>query len=70
MIVQRVSQASGKMNEMDLPVTQEQLNEYYKGVGLIQDIFPDLTADQREFLITGTTSEEWKIMFHSEDEEE
>ena len=26
---------------------------------LIQDAFPDLTADQREFIKTGITAEEW-----------
>jgi hypothetical protein len=32
---------------------------------LIQDIFPGLTADQREFIKTGYTAEDWARMFPS-----
>ena len=35
---------------------------------LIQDIFPDMPIDQREFLITGTHPECWDSIF-GEDEE-
>jgi hypothetical protein len=34
---------------------------------LIQDAFPDLTADQREFIMTGITPEEWDQMFSNSD---
>ena len=34
---------------------------------LIQDIFPELTREEREFLKTGTTPEEWKEMFYFEE---
>ena len=48
---------TGKVNTMDLPVTQAQmdlyiLREYWYG-RIVQDIFPDLDVDQREFLISG-----------------
>lgn len=35
-------------------VTQEQLNRYEAGDEHVQDIFPELSADDRELLITGT----------------
>jgi hypothetical protein len=35
---------------------------------LIQDAFPTLTADEREFILTGITSEEWDEIFPEEDE--
>ena len=31
---------------------------------LIQNVFPFLTADEREFLITGLTPGEWNILFN------
>ena len=34
---------------------------------LIQNAMPDLTAEQREFLISGTTPDEWAAMFGTED---
>ena len=33
------------------------------GNGLIQNIFPDLTPDEREFIKTGVTPDEWDNMF-------
>tara|TARA_R110002020_G_scaffold6662_5_gene28232 strand:- start:1815 stop:1997 length:183 start_codon:yes stop_codon:yes gene_type:complete len=44
---------------MDLPVTQMQLQEWKDG-GLIQNVFPDLTPDEREFIQTGITPNEWQ----------
>jgi hypothetical protein len=31
--------------------------------GLLQDTFPDLNDDDREFILSGTTPEEWDAMF-------
>jgi hypothetical protein len=33
----------------------------------IQDVFPELTKDEREFLISGTTPEEWDEIFKGEE---
>ena len=38
---------------------------YYLGLK-IQDAFPFLNKDQREFLMTGTTPEEWDQLFSKE----
>jgi hypothetical protein len=48
---------------MDLNVTQDQLNRYEIGLGLLQDIFPDLPRDEREFIKTGITPQEWEEIF-------
>jgi hypothetical protein len=48
---------------MDLNVTQDQLNRYEIGLGLLQDIFPDLPIGEREFIKTGITPEEWEEIF-------
>ena len=80
MIVTRKSRISGKMNTMDLPISNEQIESWQSG-SFVQDVFPDLTSDQREFLITGITPDEWnetfdelpsgvkKITFHFKGEE-
>lgn len=66
MEITRKSRASGNTHTMDLPITQEQIDNYDSGM-LCQRAFPNLTPDQREFYMTGTTAEEWDAMF-SEDE--
>ena len=68
MKVTRVSLVSGLTSSMDLPVTQEQLDEVNSPSGrLIQHIFPELTADQREFILTGITPEEWDELYGEEE---
>ena len=62
MIIRKRSLVSGQVNEMDLQITQEQLNRWYEGE-LVQNAFPNLSADEREFLISGITPEEWESMF-------
>ena len=34
--------------------------------GCVQDVFPDLTVDQREMMISGISPEEWDEMFSEE----
>lgn len=53
MLVYKKHIITGKVNSMDLPVTQKQLDIYENTNTLVQDVFPDLDADQREFLISG-----------------
>lgn len=67
--IARTSQITGKRHEMWLPVTQEQLDRYYTGQELIQDIFPNLNPDQREFIMTGITPDEWSNTFLEEDDD-
>lgn len=61
MQVIRKSILSGKENTLEINCTQEQLDEYAKGKGLVQSIFPNLSDDDREFIMTGITKEEWDI---------
>ena len=62
MKITRRSPFSGKTHSMDLDITQEQ-NDRWNGGDLIQNVFLDLTADEREFLMTGLTKEDWGSMF-------
>tara|TARA_Y100000310_G_scaffold188952_1_gene188909 strand:- start:1208 stop:1402 length:195 start_codon:yes stop_codon:yes gene_type:complete len=48
---------SGVEHQMDLPITAEQLRRWEEGE-LIQNVFPDLTRGQWEFIMTGMTEDE------------
>jgi len=58
MIVTRRNIFTGQERKLDLDVTQEQLNRWHNGE-LIQKVFPHLSVDEREFLMTGIIGEEW-----------
>ena len=62
MKIVRKSPLNGKTNEMEIPVTQEQLDQWNNGM-LIQNAMPNLTPDEREFIMTGITEEEWDDLF-------
>jgi hypothetical protein len=64
--VRKFSALSGKLNSMELPITVDRLTAWSTSHTLIQEAFPDLTADQREFLLTGATREEWDRAFPDE----
>jgi hypothetical protein len=59
MKIRRISQITGEENEMDLNITQEQIDAY-EGGALIQEAFPDLSNEEREFFKTGITPQEWQ----------
>lgn len=63
MKIVRTSQVSGITRSVDLDVTEEQMRRFKARVELIQDIFPNLTADEREFIKTGITKEEFDSLF-------
>lgn len=59
MTITRTSPVSGKDNTMHLPITEQQMAAWLTGMSDIQTAFPHLDADQREFLKTGMTPEDW-----------
>ena len=63
MKVQRESIISGQLNTMDLNVTPQQMDRFYGGYELTQNIFPDLSSEEREFLISGMMPSEWDSTF-------
>jgi hypothetical protein len=67
MKITRTSQLSGKTHTLDLNVTQEQMDrfEIRRITGeYVQTIFPDLPKEEREFILTGITPEEWNTAFN------
>jgi hypothetical protein len=61
MLITRTSLFTGVTRTIDIPVTQEQLDDWNNGM-LIQDAMPNLSADQREFIKTGITENEWSYL--------
>jgi len=52
---------TGVVRTLELNVDPELLAKYERGeTGLIQNTFPHLSPDEREFIMTGITDEEWK----------
>ena len=60
----RPSPFSGNTNVMEIDVTLEQLSSWQVDGILIQDAMPHLTPDEREFIKTGITPEEWDSAFN------
>ena len=67
MLVERISVISGQVNTMALPITVDQLENYYLEGMLLQDAFPNLSASQREFIKTGITAKEWDNLYGEEE---
>jgi len=70
MLVRRTSSVSGKEHTREIDCTQEQLDRYFAGGIMIQNAFPNLNPDDREFIMTGITPEEWAEIFADSDEED
>jgi len=68
MVIERKSILSGKTSSMYLPITQLQYDLWRNGM-LIQDVMPEIGVEQREFLITGMTSEEQMSFFNREEDD-
>jgi hypothetical protein len=66
MLIERKSPVSGKTTTMEIDVTPDQLYRWRYGQ-LIQNAMPNLSADEREFILTGITPEEWDSVFGEED---
>jgi hypothetical protein len=69
MQITRTSSVSGKTRTLDLPVTQAQIDAWHLGA-TIQQAMPNLSDDQREFILTGITAEEWDATFPEDEEDE
>jgi hypothetical protein len=65
MIIERSSPFTGEIRRLDLNITEEQLQAWESGT-VIQRAMPNLSADEREFILTGILPEEWDEMFGEE----
>lgn len=64
MQITRTNDLNGKpkTTTLEIDVTQEQIDLWESGVS-IQQAMPNLTADEREFIKTGITAEDWEEIF-------
>ena len=66
MLIKRTSMVTGITRSMELPITKEQWAAFQRGA-LVQDAFPHLSPDEREFIITGIIKKEWDDTFRDEE---
>ena len=65
MKVTRKSMITGVNNTMEIDVSLDQIRQWETGT-LIQNAMPHLNPDEREFIKTGITPEEWESNLTSE----
>jgi hypothetical protein len=66
----RISAFTGARHTMELNIDPKAYDLWARGEGpLIQDAFPNLTAGEREFLMTGVTPAEWENLFGAQQED-
>ena len=66
MKIERTSALTGVIRTMELDVTKDQIIAWKNGE-LAQLAFPDLSPNEREFIISGIVAEEWDQMFGGEE---
>lgn len=61
MLISKTSPLTGCINAMEIAVDAIELLAYLDGFDPrpIQAVFPQLTPEEREFILTGVTTEEW-----------
>jgi len=62
MKITKTSPLTGRETTMEIDVTEEQLNNWSNKKMLIQIAMPNLTPDEREFIMTGFTSADFEAM--------
>jgi hypothetical protein len=60
MLIERRSPVSGVLRSLELNITPDQYFLWETGGVCIQNAMPNLTNDEREFIMTGITAEEWE----------
>ena len=74
MLITRISLLTGAEHTREVPITDHQAEDLELRRGLIQEVCPDLSSTDREFLMTGITKDEWEdafggpLEYHDDDE--
>jgi hypothetical protein len=65
-VVTNISTLTGEMHHLEINIDFDSfiqsLIDWMEG-GLIQDCFPELSPDEREFIVSGITADEWEARF-------
>jgi hypothetical protein len=62
MLITKVSELTGVKHTREINVTEDQIRIWQDGE-YIQRAMSNLTVEEREFIMTGTTPEEWTALF-------
>lgn len=65
--ITRTSMLSGIKRTQTIDITEEQLKRWESGEDLIQNIMPNLSDNDREFILTGSTPEEYDEAYKEDD---
>ncbi len=63
MILEKKSILTGKIHQRAIDITYDQYKDWINSNILIQDAFPHLSADDREYILNGITPEESKEFY-------
>lgn len=66
MKIVRTSPFTGATRHMNIDITPQQLFAWESGE-LIQNAMPNISAEEREFIMTGISPTEWQDSFGSEE---
>lgn len=65
----KTSMLTGVTHTRSIDISEEQLAAW-RGGACIQDVAPHLSAADREFVISGSTPEEWAAAFPEDEDDE
>jgi hypothetical protein len=66
-----IRKMDGKLHILNVPKeTAAKILHWQQHGGLIQDVAPELTASQRELLLTGIDDEEWDRIFNPDEDDD
>lgn len=68
MKITKIHPKTGEENTLDLDITKDQMRRWFQGEH-IQVVMPELTADEREFMISGLLPGQYDEMFKHDEEE-
>ncbi len=66
MIIERKSVITGIVRKRDIPIRPRHMAEYEAGYGMLSDVAPYLSSEDREFILSGITGDEWQKAFSNE----
>lgn len=69
MLITRRSPFSGVERTRDLSVTKEEIDRW-RGGEFVQHVWPNLSPDDREFIMTGISPQEWDENVPKEEEDD
>lgn len=70
MLLKKRSVFTGREVEMEIDCTPEDVVRWQRSRRPIQEMIPGLTSNEREFLLSGATPQEWDELFDDRDKQE